>query len=264
MDHSKCLVIASDIHSNFVALERCIAKLKMMGHDNMKKWLCLGDLIGYGPQPRECMAVGKQWPIIVQGNHESYMDYSYAERNLNKVARAAASWHYHFFNKDERNWCLALPKMKQVKLPTGMTIELRHYAPNSRAGYVYNRDEAEKAFADLPPEVKMVFVGHTHQPVLMEKKANGKCVYTPADELKKHFGWDTPLTLDRDSQYIINVGSIGQPRDNDVRASLVLYDMKEHEIKFVRVDYDIDKVVKQIEEIEKLPNQLGERLLVGK
>ena len=264
MDHSKSLVILSDIHSNAVALERCIAKLRMMGADNLKKYVCLGDVIGYGPQPRECIAIAKGFPIIVRGNHEGYMDYSYTEKNLNPTARNAASWHYHFLTKEEREWCLGLPQVKQISLPTGMIIEVRHYAPTSRAGYVYNRDEAEKAFKDLPPEVKLVFVGHTHQPVLMEKKANGKCVYTPADELKKHFGWDTPLNLDRDSQYIINVGSVGQPRDEDVRSSLVLYDMKEHEIKFVRVDYDIDKVVKMIKENEKLPDSLGERLLVGK
>ncbi len=264
MDHSKCLVIVSDIHSNIVALERCVDKLRMMGADNPKKWICLGDVIGYGPKPRECMAIAKQWPIIVRGNHESYMDYSYSERNLNPVARNAASWHYHLLNKEEREWCVALPEVKQVKLPNGIVAEFRHYAPNSRAGYVYNRDEAEKAFSTLPPEVKLVFVGHTHQPVIMEKKENGKCVYTPADQMKKHFGWDTPLTLDLDSQYIINVGSVGQPRDEDVRSSLVMYDMKEHEIKFVRVDYDIDKVIKQFEEAPELPQSLGQRLLVGK
>lgn len=264
MDHSKCLVIVSDIHANLVALERVLEKLRLMGADNMKKWLCLGDVIGYGPQPKECIKIAKGWPIVVQGNHEGYMDYSYSKKNLNPSARNAASWTYHHLTTEEREWCLELPKVKQVKLPTDMIIELRHYAPNSKAGYVYNRDEAEKAFADLPAEVKLVFVGHTHKPVMMEKKKNGKCTYTPSEEFKDYFGWDTPLTLDRNSQYIINVGSVGQPRDEDVRASLVLYDVKEHEVKFVRVDYDIDKVVKMIEDNEKLPDSLGKRLLLGK
>ena len=264
MDHAKALVIMSDIHSNLVALERCVSKLKMMGADNLKKFISLGDNIGYGPQPREVMAITKQFPINIQGNHESYMDYSYTERSLNPVARAAASWHYHFLKPEEREYCLKLPDVKQVTLPDGKVIEFRHYAPNSAYGYVRNRQEAEKAFSDLPSEVKLVFVGHTHKAVLMEKKPNGRCVYTPAEDFKKFFGWDNPLQLEEESQYIINVGSVGQPRDDDVRSSLVLYDIKEHQIKFVRVDYDIDKVVKMIEENEKLPDALGQRLLVGK
>jgi diadenosine tetraphosphatase ApaH/serine/threonine PP2A family protein phosphatase len=156
-----------------------------------------------------------------------------------------------------------LPEEFIQKTPLGFKIRFSHYAPNSDMGYVRNKEEAAKAFQGMDPEIKMTFVGHTHQPALMELRADGKADFLPGQDLKKHFGWENPVTLSLDSQYIVNVGSVGQPRDGDPRASVVLYDFKAHEIRFVRVDYDVEKTQQKIRDAG-LADWLADRLAEGK
>jgi predicted phosphodiesterase len=266
MDSKNTIVILSDIHSNLDALDRTIGRLKIMEITNMKKLICLGDVVGYGPQPKECAAIARQFAIVVKGNHEGYMSPGASLRRVNPHARQAIEYTKALLNSgdsDSLPWLQNLPNEYIQSTPRGIKLRFSHYAPNSDAGYVRNKEEAAKAFEGMDPEIKVTFVGHTHQAALMVMRTNGKADYLPGQDVKRHFGWDNPITLDPDEQWIVNVGSVGQPRDGDPRASAVLYDFMAHEIKFVRVDYDIEKTQAKIREAG-LPDNLADRLADGK
>ncbi len=266
MDPKSTLVVFSDIHSNLDALERVFGRLKMMEITNHKKFIGIGDVIGYGPQPKECTKLVTDFAIHIQGNHERYLMPDANLRRVNPHARQAIELTKGILENGSDDLLAFLngfPEEHIQKTPQGFKLRFTHYAPNSDMGYVRNKEEAAKAFEGMDPEVKITFVGHTHQPALMEMRADGKADFLPAMDLKKHFGWENPITLAIDSQYILNVGSVGQPRDGDPRASVVLYDFAAHEIKFLRVDYDIEKTQKKIHDAG-LPEWLSDRLAEGK
>jgi len=265
MDPKSTLAILSDIHSNLDALERTLGRLKIMEITNFKKMVCLGDIVGYGAQPKECVAIARNFAVCVKGNHESYLAPGASLRRVNPHARQAIEYTKEILangDTDALRWLTSLPDEHVQKTPRGLTIRLSHYAPNSDNGYVRNKEEAARAFEGMDPSIKITFVGHTHQAALMVLRSDGKADYLPAEDVKKHFGWDTPITLDPDEQWIVNVGSVGQPRDGDPRASVVLYDFLAHEIKFVRVDYDVEKTQAKIREAG-LPEHLAARLAKG-
>jgi predicted phosphodiesterase len=265
MDSKSTIVIMSDIHANLDALERTIGRLKIMEITNLKKFICLGDVIGYGAQPKECAKYAHEFAVVVKGNHERYLSPGASLRKVNPHARQAIEYTKEIMqNGDAENlaWLTSLNDEFIQKTPRGLKLRFSHYAPNSDNGYVRNKEEAAAAFDGVDPEIKVTFVGHTHQAALMVKRTNGKADYLPGQDVKRHFGWDNPITLDPDEQWIVNVGSIGQPRDGDPRASAVLYDFMAHEIKFIRVDYDIEKTQLKIRDAG-LPEHLASRLTDG-
>jgi len=266
MDPKSTLVIFSDIHSNLDALERTLGRLKMMEITNHKKFIGIGDIIGYGPQPKECATIVRDFAMHVRGNHERYLGTKGRLRGVNPNAKQAIELTRELLSNGSNElleWLIELPETFVQKTPKGYNLMFTHYAPNSDLGYVRNKEEAAKSFEGLDKEVTICFVGHTHQPALMELRQDGKADFLPGQDLKKHFGWENPITLDPDSQYILNVGSVGQPRDGDPRASVVLYDFMAHEIKFLRVDYDVEKTQEKIRDAG-LPDHLADRLADGK
>jgi diadenosine tetraphosphatase ApaH/serine/threonine PP2A family protein phosphatase len=266
MDPKSTIVTFSDIHSNLDALERTLGRLKMMEITNHKKFIGIGDIIGYGPQPKECATLVRDFAVHVLGNHERYLQPDANLRRVNPHARQAVELTRGILSNGDSGlleWLQSLPEDFVQHTPKGFKLRFTHYAPNSDMGYVRNKEEAAKAFEGMDPEIKITFVGHTHQPALMEMREDGKADFLPGQDLKKHFGWENPITLDPDSQYIINVGSVGQPRDGDPRASVVLYDFNAHEIKFLRVDYDVEKTQQKIRDAG-LPDWLADRLAEGK
>jgi diadenosine tetraphosphatase ApaH/serine/threonine PP2A family protein phosphatase len=266
MDVKSTIVILSDIHANLDALERTIGRLKIMEITNPKKIICLGDVVGYGAQPKECTKIAQTFSVNLKGNHERYLSPGASLRKVNPHAKQAIEFTKDLLSNGESdllNWLVALPDEWIQKTPRGLKLRFSHYAPNSDNGYVRNKEEAAKAFEGMDPDVKVTFVGHTHQAALMVKRIDGKADYLPGQDVKKHFGWDNPITLDPEEQWIVNVGSVGQPRDGDPRASAVLYDFLAHEIRFVRVDYDVDKTQQKIRDAG-LPDALADRLATGK
>jgi len=256
----------SDIHANLDALERTLGRLKMMDMTNHKKFIGIGDIIGYGAQPKECTRLVRDFAMHVKGNHERYLGNERKPRGVNPHAWQAIELTQGIMTNGEKDlldWLVALPEELQQNTPKGYKLMFTHYAPNSNLGYVRDKEEAAKSFEGVPEGVTLTFVGHTHQPALMELREDGKADFLPGQDLKRHFGWENPITLDPDSKYIINVGSVGQPRDGDPRASVVLYDFIAHEIKFLRVDYDIEKTQQKIHDAG-LPDHLADRLAEGK
>lgn len=266
MDPKSCIVVMSDIHANLDAIERTLGRLKIMEITSPKKIICVGDIVGYGPQPKECIELVTGFAVNLLGNHESYLMPDANLRRVNPQARQAIEFTRDLLengNSGHIEWLISLPEEYVTDLPLGFKARFAHYAPNSDYGYVRNKEEAAKAFEGMDPEIKITFVGHTHQPALMVKRADGRADYLPGMDVKKHFGWENPVTLGIDEQWIVNVGSIGQPRDGDPRASCVLYDFRAHEIKFLRVDYNVEKTQEKIREAG-LPDWLADRLAEGK
>ncbi len=266
MDPKSTIVVFSDIHSNLDALERTLGRLKMMEMTNHKKFIGIGDIIGYGPQPKECVKLVRDFAKHVRGNHERYLNPEEDLKRVNPHARQAVELTRDILSNgsaENLEWLIHLEDDFIQKVPKGYKLRFTHYAPNSDMGYVRNKEEAAKAFEGMDPELTITFVGHTHQPAIMEMRDDGKADFLPGQDVKKHFGFENPITLDPDSQYIINVGSVGQPRDGDPRASVVLYDFVAHEIMFLRVDYDVEKTQKKIKDIG-LPDWLADRLEDGK
>jgi predicted phosphodiesterase len=258
-----CLAIISDIHANYIALERVLAYLKVLGLDNPRKIVCLGDVIGYGPKPKECVQVAKTFGMCLSGNHESYLREGVDTRRVNPKAIEVIKYTKGILNKEEMDWLTGLPPSQTIDIPkTSRKVTFTHYAPGVPDGYVESKEDTLVAFKDVPADVSVTFTGHTHKPAMASVDSNSKPHYYTADDLKKYFGWDKPIHLEPDQRYIVNVGAIGQPRDGDERLSLVLYDMAEHSIRWARTDYDIEKTVAQMEEAE-LPESLRERLLKG-
>jgi predicted phosphodiesterase len=263
MEIKNCLAILSDIHANIVALERALEYLKVLGFDNRRKMVCLGDVIGYGPKPKECTAIAKTFGMCMSGNHESYLGGGADKRKVNPKALQVIDYTKGILNDEEKQWLVNLKPKDTITIPkTGRKIAFSHYAPGVPDGYVESKDDTLKSFSEIPPDVSVIFVGHTHKPAMASVDYEGRPYYYPADDLKKFFGWDKPIHFEPDQRYIVNVGAIGQPRDGDERLSMLLYDMGEHSIRFLRTDYNIEKTIAQMEEAN-LPESLRERLLKG-
>jgi len=263
VDKKSCLVIMSDIHSNIVALNRALEYLKVQGMENPRKMVCLGDVIGYGPKPKECVDIARTFGVCLSGNHESYLQGDFDKRRVNPKALEVIEYTKNILGEDDLNWLTGLPPNQTITVPkTGNTIAFTHYAPGVPDGYVESKEDTLTAFGGISENVSVTFTGHTHKPAMAAVDAKGHPHYYTADDLKKYFGWDKPILLEPDQRYIVNVGSIGQPRDGDERLSLVMYDMAEHSIRWFRTDYNIEKTVEQMEEA-KLPESLRERLLQG-
>jgi predicted phosphodiesterase len=255
--------IISDIHSNLEALTAVLADIEKR---QIKTIYCLGDCIGYGPDPAQCLdLVIKKTEWCVLGNH----DYAvfYEPTNFNYAAEQASFWTREVLetemSADRRNrwWSFlgALPMRRTIKVKLGgynVVIDLVHASPRRPINeYIFPDDVYSN-----PVKVRVMFdrishicfVGHTHVPGVFLEEPD---FYTP-NELGNVY----PII--QKEKAIINIGSVGQPRDRDSRASYAFVD--DNEIHFVRVGYDIETTVSKIKAIEQLDNFHAERLKEGR
>ena len=257
--------IISDIHSNLEALTTVLADIEQRG---IKKIFCLGDVIGYGPNPRECLdLVMEKCELCVIGNHD--FGVLYEPTNFNFSAEQASFWTRKTLEDEpekelrDKRWqflgSLTMRKMiesKGVGDSGNMKISLLHASPRKPINeYVFPNDVYTN-----PAKIKLMFervehicfIGHTHIPGVFFDEPD---FYTP-DEL----GDEYPLLTDEKA--IINVGSVGQPRDKDNRASYAY--IKDNKVHFVRLEYDIEATAKKIFDIKPLDDYQGERLREGR
>ncbi|HIE05517.1 MAG TPA: metallophosphoesterase [bacterium (Candidatus Stahlbacteria)] len=231
--------IISDIHSNLEALNKVLAEIAKEGVEEV--W-CLGDVVGYGADPNECVdLVRDRCRVCIGGNHDwasiGKTDITY----FNPVAKAAVLW-----TKDELTEA-NIRFLEQLDLEwKDDRFLLVHATPSApdKWHYLFDRAEYQKEFDHFKETV--CFIGHSHIPGFVD------------DRLKLHY---PPLDLDPKSRYIINVGSVGQPRDGDPRASFAIVDNNRIELR--RVGYDVDKTREKILKAG-LPVFLAERLMVGR
>jgi diadenosine tetraphosphatase ApaH/serine/threonine PP2A family protein phosphatase len=253
-DGQLMFAIVSDIHGNLEAFTTVLEEIDRRGIQNI---VCLGDIIGYGPNPMECIdLVIERCRATIMGNHDFAVFYE--PYNFNAGAEQACFWTRKVFENDTdsprraRRWKFLgnLP----VRLRTAEFVAV-HASPRRPINeYIFPDDiytNPGKFVSIFERFERLCFVGHTHVPgVFLE----GPDFYSP-DELDYKF----ELT---DEKAIINVGSVGQPRDRDPRSSFVV--VTESYVEFVRLPYDVETTVKKVEAIPDLDNFLGTRLLDGR
>lgn len=246
--------IVSDIHGNLEAFTTVLAEIERRGIQHI---VCLGDIVGYGPNPKECLdLVATRCRASLMGNHDFAVFYE--PFNFNQGAETACYWTRKCFEEDTD----IARRANRWKFLGNLPVRIRtndflavHASPRRPINeYIFPDDiytNPSKFVSIFERFEKLCFVGHTHVPgVFLE----GPDFYSP-DELEFKF--------DRtDEKAIINVGSVGQPRDRDPRSSFVI--VSETAIEFVRLEYDVETTVKKVEAISELDNFLGSRLLDGR
>ncbi len=247
--------IVSDLHSNIEALT---AVMKDMAELGVEKVYCLGDVIGYGPDPLPVLDIAKSFEFSLMGNHEEGMLF-FAE-DFNPRARQALEWTKAQINdgdisQEEKNelWQRidGMPKSQMTESAVFVHGSLRHETRD----YVMPADAEDAGkmgeIFDLM-ERPVCFFGHTHIPGVWTEGGS----YVHPEDLEYEF------TLPQDEKVLINVGSVGQPRDGDTRSSYVVVEGRK--VQFRRVEYDFTTTMKKIMKIEDLSNTLAARLKVGR
>jgi len=242
-------LILSDLHAIWHALEAVVRAAEGL-YDQV---LCCGDLVGYGADPNPVTEwVRAHCTLVVRGNHDRSCTGLDGLEWFNPVARQAALWTQRALTMENAEYIRALPKGPLL----GETFELVHGAPYDEDEYVLGQGEAAEAFGYL--ERRLVFFGHTHvQGGFIWNHSRVETIRTPLRN-------DTQeIPLDPACAYLINPGSVGQPRDGDPRAASVLYDSDTQLVTFCRNVYDIEGAQKQIHQAD-LPPILADRLSVGR
>jgi predicted phosphodiesterase len=245
--------LISDIHSNLEALEAVLADIAT---HKVEAIYCLGDVVGYGPNPRECLERVMDCAVCLLGNHDQAAQFD--PRDFNAAAERATFWTRKQLdapirNRDaaDRRWeFLAERPMKHKE----KDLLFVHGSPrNPLNEYIFPEDiyNLRKMDALFKLVERYCFHGHTHNPGIITDKLE---FYSP-DEIDYTFKLDGRKTL-------CNVGSVGQPRDRDWRASYVLLDG--NAIHFRRVEYDVETTIRKIKEIDDLDDFLGDRLRDGR
>lgn len=238
--------LISDIHGNLEALTAVFEDIEKQKVDKIH---CLGDVLGYGCDPVACVhLVEKNCDIKLLGNHEYAVLGLVSTANYNAAAQTSTDWTRSELTDVELS-LIADFQMTQ----TMQNSLLVHASPNEpdRWHYILSDDTGLEAFAHF--KEKFCFHGHSHVPrIFIERPGSLPRIqaghsFLPGDE----------------NRYLINVGSVGQPRDNDPRACYVIYDTENHEIEYRRVDYDIAATQQKMTQA-RLPEMLISRLSLGR
>jgi predicted phosphodiesterase len=242
------LGIFSDVHANIEALS---AVMEAYRHERIDEFYCLGDVVGYGASPNECADIVRQTArVTILGNHDAAvagrMDYSY----YYDAARNALDLHSRQLTRENMKWLETLPyrhdlTQHRVTLCHGSPIRIEEFE------YIFAPEQARECLPILEDLGDITFIGHSHLCKVFALKP-GEVEELPAHKFKLRDGW----------KYIVSVGSVGQPRDYDNRASYTIYDSETREFEFKRVEYDIETAASKIFE-EDLERNFGHRLFIG-
>lgn len=239
--------IISDIHGNLEALLAVLEKIDTL---NVDKIVCLGDIVGYNPNPEECVNIVRERKIkCILGNHDSRVAGLADPRDFNALAEDAVYWTRE--NLSEHN----IQFLK--KLPKTILIDNRFLAVhgwvNDTDRYIFGAMDALRNFniLKISEEVNLCFFGHTHVAIAyIESRSSVK------------LNCEHELVIDKEYNYLINPGGLGQPRDRDPRAPFLIYDAKASRVNFLRVEYDVEAVARKIKRVG-LPIRLADRLKFG-
>ena len=236
----------SDIHSNIDAFE---SVLEYMEGEKPDRVLFLGDIVGYGPSPNECIDKLLQVAdVSLGGNHDWAVVGKTPDDYFNPFAKEAVDWTAKVLREDNKDFLL---RTKASDVFDG--FQVAHSTPfkPEEWRYIMSQKEAIDNYSSI--EQKLCFIGHSHQPLIIE--------YSGPPSVKVYREQKFPFLPE--NKYIINVGSVGQPRDANVKACWVLYDSDETTVQYHRVPYDITSVQKKMEAVG-LPRYLIDRLAQGR
>ncbi|MCM8799227.1 MAG: metallophosphatase family protein [Candidatus Omnitrophica bacterium] len=238
--------IFSDIHSNLEALE---AVIKAYRRESIDIYLCVGDIVGYAADPSNCIQLVKKISsVVIAGNHDWAAVDLFPIDYFNPVAKRAIIWTKTKLSEEEKRYLGSLSLTYRND-----NLSLVHGTLDSPQDFKYMDEvfDAEESFKIL--ENNICFIGHSH--------ISG--VFVKDDQNKVYYYEPTHLKLSKNYQYIVNVGSVGQPRDGNPFACYSVFDTEKKEVWIKRVDYDIKSSYKKIIEAG-LPVFLAERLYLGR
>lgn len=237
--------VFSDVHGNLESLECALGML-----DASDRLLCLGDIVGYGPNPNECVAlIRERAEQTVLGNHDVAAVDNFGIEYFNPAARKAIEWTQGVIAPDNARWLNGLGY--EIRQPEYLLV---HGAPVHYFEYVLDKRHAKAAFERT--DARLIFVGHTHIAEYYSLDGDG----TIAHAHMQHGG---EIALEEGKRYIIDVGSIGQPRDLNPQPCFVFYEPELRRVQWVRYDYPVREVQQKIIDAE-LPSALAARLDVGR
>jgi diadenosine tetraphosphatase ApaH/serine/threonine PP2A family protein phosphatase len=248
-------LVLTDIHANLEALDTCLAHARGRGFDRA---LVLGDLVGYGPDPNATIdrILALDPLAIVRGNHDKVaFGLDHAE-GFNLVARMAAKWTLDSLTPSNREWLMALPEGPTV---VDDLVEICHGSPFDEDAYIFDELDALRALkVSARP---LCLFGHTHYPVTFELSANA---FQTVDSARSgDMPGDVSFTLEPRVKYLVNPGSVGQPRDGDARAACAIVDVDRSAVELFRLSYPVEETQAKISRAG-LPEVLAQRLAVGR
>lgn len=236
--------IFGDIHANLHALETVLADAK---EQKCTHFVCMGDVVGYNAFPKQCLNIVRELGCpVVKGNHDEQASMLGDQEGFNALAEEAMNWTREQLSNEDKDWLRSLRMQRQVRDFTIVhaTLDTPH-----KWGYVFNQLDAAASFSYQNTSV--CFIGHTHSPKAYVRDGS---VRTLALDI---------LPIQPGKKYLINVGSVGQPRDGDWRAAYCIYDTSSSEVQLRRLEYDLPAAQNAILEAG-LPRKLAERLAVGR
>ncbi|MFC1940312.1 metallophosphoesterase family protein [Chloroflexota bacterium] len=239
--------IIGDIHANLAAFTAVLADIERQGE--IEKVWCLGDIVGYGPDPHDCIELLRQTNhVCVAGNHDWAAIGKIDTAEFNPDAAVACHWTAQQLSSTDVEYLGSLP----LVIEEG-DFTLVHGSPREPIWeYLLSTSLAKENFAYFKSQ--FCLVGHSHVPLVFSLRENGACSFG-------HCVTDVALVLGK-NRLIINPGGVGQPRDSDPRASYAIYDSEIRQVRLYRVDYNIrstqDKMMAQ-----GLPIRLVARLTKG-
>ncbi|MSP61107.1 MAG: metallophosphoesterase [Myxococcales bacterium] len=238
--------IFSDTHSNIEALSAVMGKLR---EEKLDQLVCLGDTVGYGANPNECCDIVREVAAFtILGNHDAAvagrMDYSY----YYDAARNALDLHASMLTAPNMAWLKTLPyerRQEHMGFCHGSPVNLEEFE------YIFAPEQAARCLPDFDKLADVTFIGHSHL-----------CKAFALDRDEVHEVVATRFEVRKGMRYVISVGSVGQPRDYDPRASYVTYDSTTRIFEFKRVAYDVESAARKIFD-SKLERNFGNRLFIG-
>lgn len=242
-------LIFTDIHGNHEAF---LALLKSIQKKRIDYYIFLGDLVGYGASPNEVIQkIMTLKPLsLIRGNHDKAVCGLDSVQTFNPIAASAIFWTKNNITKRNYDYLFHLEKTPAI---VHDTITICHGAPFDEDYYIFGEFDAAEAFSYI--QTPLCFFGHTHFPFVYTEKdgaVEGTFLEGNANELK----------LEKGARYLINPGSIGQPRDRNPAAAFAIYDSETRIVKFHRVEYDVEDAKRKILDA-RLPAALAERLSLG-
>jgi predicted phosphodiesterase len=236
--------IFSDIHANLEAFEAVMADARAR---KCTDFVCLGDVVGYNANPRECVAQVREMDCpIVKGNHDEQASLIESSRDFNEMAEQAIQWTRDNLTEDDKEWLRDLRLQRQVR---DFTIVHATLDTPEQWGYVFNNLDAAASFTYQHTTV--CFFGHTHVPMAFIRDDGVHRVRMEQ------------LRIEPSKKYFINVGSVGQPRDADWRAAYCVYDIENNSVEQRRLKYDVATAQKKIINAGQ-PHLLADRLAIGR
>src|SRR6187399_1331969 len=212
--------VIADIHANLEAFQAVLADAKAM---NCTHYACLGDVVGYNANPKDCLDIVREMGMpVVKGNHDEYCSAENDLEGFNPHAQEAINWTREQLTEDDRKW---LRELRYIRLVASFSIVHATLDGPQRWGYVFDKLAAAASFTYQNTAV--CFFGHTHVPVAFIRDAMVRG------------GTYSKFRVEPDKKYFVNPGSVGQPRDGNPKAAYVTYDLENALIELRRVDYDI-------------------------